>query len=129
MHFHHPVENIEFDIPDRWWIEAGADRFKRSASSFPSSSTPAWPTQLVSIADVTAPRRNKGIVGLGEERTISLLRAMVTGLELPPLEVHQPPDATKFVVRDGFHRYFLSIALGFSKLPVSVRPYFDINTP
>jgi len=57
------------------------------------------------------------------------MRAMVTAEALPPLEVHQKPSARtgRLSVRDGYHRYFLSIALGYKCLPVSLRPYFDFN--
>jgi len=129
MHFHHPAENIEFEIPDSWWYAAGAHNFTPSISAFAASSDANWPTVLVPLAEVSAPRRDPGITGLNEERTISILRAFVTGIVLPPLEGHRPPSSAPnmLAVRDGFHRYFASIAVGFTMLPVSIRPYFDFN--
>jgi len=125
MRFRHPTENIEFEIPDPWWVEAKAHLFERSAASFAASSDPEWPTQLVSIQSVAAPQRDAGIEGLRKERTISIIQAIISGSEVPPLEVHQPPQSERLAVRDGYHRYFISVALGFPMLPVSVRPYFD----
>lgn len=127
MRFRHPAEDIEFDIPDPWWIEANAHLFERSAPSFAASMDAEWPTVLVSIENVTAPRRNAGIEGLQRERTISILQAIVAGTEVAPLEVHKPPQSNCLAVRDGFHRYFISIAFGFPMLPVSIRPYFDFH--
>lgn len=125
MRFRHPTENIEFEIPDPWWVEAKAHLFERSSNSFAASSDPEWPTQLLSIQNVAAPQRDAGTEGLRKERTISLIQAIVSGRELPPLEVHQPPLSERLAVRDGFHRYFISVALSFPMLPVSVRPCFD----
>jgi len=127
MQFQHPIEGFEFEIPDTWWHAAGAHAFTPRRLAYRASSDPAWPTTVVPLAEVTAPRRDKGVVGLHEDRTISILRAFVQDTELPPLESHRPPQATKLAVLDGFHRYFASIAVGFTQLPLSVRPYFDIN--
>ena len=128
MHFHLPVEDVEFEIPDVWWNEASADKHEKAAEAFAALSDTQWPTVLVPIGDVIAPRRDPGIEGLRRERTIAVLRAVIEGTPLPPLEVHRPPGSLRLVVRDGFHRYFVSVALGYSLLPVSIRPYFDFNT-
>jgi hypothetical protein len=129
MQFHHPVEDFEFEIPDAWWFAAGAHMFTPSNSAFSATSDPHWPTVLVSFAEVISPKRDKGVIDLHEERTISILRAFIEGMRLPPLESHRPPppNSSRLALRDGFHRYFTSIAVGFTKLPVSIRPYFDIN--
>ena len=124
-----PHEPIEFDIPDDWWDLANASGFMPSQTAFVASSNSEWPTTLVRIIDVEAPRRDAGVVGLRKDRTVSILRAFFEGTELPPLEVHESPEPRRFRfrVRDGFHRYYVSIAAGFSMLPVSIRPYFDFN--
>ena len=127
MRFHHPVIRIEFEIPDAWLLEANAGLFVRSAPAFAATSDPDWPTELVALANVAVPQRDPGVAGLNRERTVSLLKAIVARSALPPLEAHRPPNATQLAVRDGFHRYFVSVALGFPMLPLSVRPYFDIT--
>jgi hypothetical protein len=128
MHFRHAFEGVEFEIPDSWWYAAGADRFEPSASAYIASSDPKWPTVLVPVSEVAAPQRDPGILGLHEERTISILRAFVEGKALPPLEAHRPAaPMSKLALRDGFHRYYASVAIGFPMLPVSIRPYFDFN--
>jgi hypothetical protein len=129
MRFRHPIENMKFEIPDSWWIEAEAHLFERSTVSFAATSSPKWPTELVSIQYVAIPQRDPGNRILHKERTISLIQAIISGCEVPPLEVHRPPQAGRLAVRDGFHRYFISVALGFPMLPVSVRPYFDLDAP
>ena len=127
MRFAVPLQQVEFEIPDLWWVESGALRFVRRADAFDATSDPAWPTAVVRAEGVIAPKRDAGVVGLIEERARSILQAIVSGQPLPPLEVHPLPLSNLLAVRDGFHRYYLSVALGFPALPVSIRPYFDIN--
>lgn len=126
MLFRHPTEDIEFEIPDAWWHRAMAPSFKRTASSFVASSDPEWPTVLVAVENAAAPKRDAGVEGLREERATSILQAVLAGAAIRPLEVHQPPQSDRLVVRDGFHRYYIPITLGFPMLPVSIRPYFDV---
>ena len=59
---------------------------------------------------------------------LSLLRAMRTGDGVPPIEVHQPPGLQdyRYALRDGFHRFYASAAIGFRCIPIKVLPYFDI---
>jgi len=52
---------------------------------------------------------------------------MTRGVCVPAIQVHMPHGGEKFVVRDGFHRYYLAVALGFTQLPVSIRPYFNFD--
>ncbi len=129
MHYRIAHEDIAFEIPDSWWVSAGAQGFVPQGPAFAASSSPEWPTTLVPLVDVEAPRRTPGVIGLDEDRTVSVLRAFRSAAPLPPLEVHQPPEPKrcKFRVRDGYHRYYASVAAGFECLPVSVRPYFDFS--
>ncbi len=129
MRYRVPHEDIEFEIPDSWWASADAEDFSPHGRAFVASSSAEWPTTLVPVTDVEPPRRTPGVIGLTEDRTVSVLKAFRSGVPLPPLEVYEPPDPKrcKFQVRDGYHRYYASIAAGFELLPVSVRPYFDFS--
>ena len=129
MYYRHPTENIVFEIPDAWFHADRLSNFVHKESAFIATSNPDWPTVLLPVRDIQAPRRNVGVVGLHEDRTKSLLHAFLEGTPVPPLEVNKLHGqiAGQFSIRDGYHRYFVSIALGFTMLPVSIRPYFDIN--
>ena len=129
MDYQHPSEDITFEIPDAWLRATGASNFVPRELAFVATSNPDYPTILLPVSDIQAPRRDVGVRGLHEDRTRSLLRAFVEGTPVPPLEVHRLPEQItgQFSVRDGYHRYFASIALGFTNLPVSIRPYFDFN--
>src|SRR5713226_1528524 len=115
MQYQVPHEGIEFEIPDAWLVSAGAVGFSPAAAAYVASSSEEWPTTLVPLADVEAPHRDAGVIGLHEDRAVSLLRAFRAGIAVPPLEVHEPPEPRRFRyrVRDGFHRYYLSVAAGF----------------
>lgn len=128
MKIRHPFEPIELDLPDSWVNAAGASGFSPRSGAFLAVENSEWPVEAVPVLEVTPPRRNAGIAELQQDRSISILKAMVAGVPLPAIEAfYEPGPLERLNVRDGYHRYFLSIALGFSSLPVSVRPYFNIN--
>ena len=124
-----PHEGMEFEVSDPWLEMAGAKGYSPSTCSYRASSSNEWPTTLVQLSDVEAPRRNPGVAGLDEKRTVCILRAFCGDITLPPLEIDEPPGSRRFRfrVRDGFHRFYLSVAVGVKMRPVSVRPYFDIR--
>lgn len=91
---------------------------------------PAEPlrNRLVPLSLVLPPPRNSGVAGINPDRALAVLRAISSGEPLPPVEVDEPPDIQtpyRYRVRDGFHRFHLSAALGFSHLPVVIKPYFN----
>lgn len=89
-----------------------------------------YPTLVVSLASIRAPVRASGVTDLVRERAVAILRAFVLRKPLPPIRVHYEYGdyGRPLVVRDGFHRYHMSREFGFSCIPVSVWPYFDINS-
>jgi len=122
-------QRIEFEIPDQWWAAAGMNGWKSNASFYVAYSYSQYPTTIVSLSEVEAPIRNKNVAWFNEQRMVDVLRGFRVGDKLPPIEVNELPTDTgfRYRVRDGFHRYYASVAVGFTQLPVSVRPYFDIN--
>jgi hypothetical protein len=102
---------------------AGLSRFRPASAGYGCSDHDA---QLISLSDIQAPLSRSLIVA---ERAAAILAGIAQGLSLPPVEVDEPPGtpARRYRLRDGFHRYHLSLVLGFSHIPVAVRPYFDWN--
>ena len=129
MEFYLQHHDVHFEIPDRWLRASDVKNFSASAASFVASTNITWPTSTVPLIEVGAPIRDFGIKWFDEDRMISVLRGMIHGNVLPPLEAHEPPHTNhfKYKVRDGFHRYYASAALGFDYLPISLRPHFDMN--
>jgi len=117
------------EICNDWYIEAGCDAFTPSDNSFRAQPNENWPVIEIPIDLVRPPKRNPGVERLNRERSISILKAFATGAPLPAIEVDEPPslEGYRYRVRDGYHRFHLSVAVGYSRLPVSVLPYFDID--
>ena len=126
MRFQLPHEALAFEIPDEWLQTANVLSFKPAESAFTASSDSEFPTQRVRLADVKAPERDVGVAWFQRERMVSILRAFASGQVLPPLKVDEPPTQGRFRfrVREGFHRYYASAAVGFPELPVAVIPYY-----
>ena len=82
------------------------------------------PTQLVALLYVAPPKRAPGVPWFDEDRMIQVLQAMCSGIALPPIEVWRGvPGEARLSPRDGFHRFYASVALGFPMLPVAVFKY------
>jgi hypothetical protein len=120
----------EFEIPDAWCDEAGIVGFRATGNAYQASSTADFPTAILALVDVAPPKRQAGVRWFYKDRMVSILKGMVSGSVLPPIKIDRPPvihAPHTYRLRDGFHRFYASVALGFSHLPVSELPYFDIN--
>jgi hypothetical protein len=120
---------IDFEIPDDWLVTAGVSGFKPAAEAYVAEFEPRWPTAIVPLSQVRPPTRNPGVRWFDKGRMESILRALIAGHALPPIDVHEPPERQdyRYALRDGFHRFYASAATGFPCLPVRVLPYFDIT--
>jgi hypothetical protein len=119
-----PKSPCDFEIPDDWWREAGMEGFQPTGACYAHAGIVA----TVSLLQVEPPTRNPDVRpewrGFDRPRLISVLQGVVAGAELPPipLEViangHEfPPAPFIYRVRDGFHRFYASVAAGFSRVP------------
>ncbi|MCC6915426.1 MAG: hypothetical protein IT566_17140 [Rhodospirillaceae bacterium] len=120
---------IEFEIPDDWWQASGMASFRVCAQAYPAGSDPQWPTTFVSFTQLIPPRRNEGVTQFVKDRMMAVLRGIAQRAILPPVPVHQPPNAAagQLQLRDGFHRFYGAAAAGYTHMPVSVLPFFDIR--
>lgn len=112
-------DGTRFEIPERWWIEAGMAGFVPLRNAFPGGTTTEFTADL---ADIEPPRRNAGIdldfQGFRYDRMLSVLMAFVSGTCLPPIPlVSGRSKHFKYVATDGFHRYHAAIAAGFASVP------------
>ena len=55
-----------------------------------------------------------------ERRSASILEAIRAVVPLPPILVFQRTGETGYELLDGYHRFHLSLALGFSSISVAV---------
>jgi hypothetical protein len=119
--------SIEFEIPDEWLHEAGVYNYKPTSEAYEPLSNGERPTEIMSFNNLQAPIRDPGTTWFNKKRMVSLMKGVISGKAMPPVEVHLKPEENKYSVKNGFHRFYMSVALGFKALPVTVRPYFDFN--
>jgi hypothetical protein len=102
--------------------------FVCSAPSFEVVRKPNEPVIMARISMVAPTKRDPAVKGLSEygfaeQRMIDILRALREKTALPPIEVNQQSLSPHcYNLYHGFHRYYASIAAGFSHLPITVVP-------
>jgi hypothetical protein len=116
-------DGCRFQIPDDWWAFAEMDAFSvNGARCFPVD--PEGPDldriELVPLAAVEPPTRNPGVAAFKKAKLMPVLFAVRAGGFLPPIEVCRIPGGERFAYRvsDGFHRYYVSAAVGYPQLPI-----------
>ncbi len=80
-------------------------------------------SEIVAVEEVEPPLREKGF--RNRQSVIEVLTQMRTGEELDPIEVlsREKTRTEKYRVKNGFHRFYLSIAIGYPKLPIMVNDF------
>src|SRR5881628_2272718 len=117
-----------FEIPDSWWKRADMKGFIPKTASFvagePEMDTICREIQIVNLADIEPVTRAIGQGGFFEDRLASILEAIRSDTPLPPIKIHIPrtPIAGGYRYRlyHGYHRYYASIAAGFSEIPACI---------
>ena len=126
MRFPMPSHPCEFEIPDDWITEAGFKGFRAKRPAY--LSTPN--ATLIPIELVEPLFRSVGhpldFHGFSRERMVSLLKGFVADniIEAVPA-IHLPArefcaGTFRYRVCNGVHRYYTSIAAGFSMLPADL---------
>jgi hypothetical protein len=126
MIFNLPQSKYTFEIPDDWWEDGGMVGFTPLLSHYHFDTTGSI---IAPFNEVIPPLRDGDKIWFRDRETvIQLLSMMRTGLLLPPIEVwsKEKKCSERFVVRDGFHRFYLSVAIGYTELPVRINDFdFD----
>lgn len=120
---------IEFEIPLGWWLKSGISGFRPNSNAYASTDNSEWPTAIIRISEIVPPRRADGVRWFDQNRMTAILKCLAKGVPIPPIEVHElpAPNACRYGLRDGFHRFFASAAAGFECVPVEIRPYFNVG--
>lgn len=127
MRFLH--RDVEYSIPDEWWLEVGMADFHSQERSFRPAASP-WPDLPVfevAIGDVQ-PLVRKGTHGVfndnpdagsAHDRVVRILRGFRDGTAIPPIEVARLSggSSVKFKLIHGAHRFYCAVAAGFSSVP------------
>jgi hypothetical protein len=129
----YPMPNFpcEFEIPDDWPAEAGMTVFKPLSLAYRSTPcllAPHAAVELVPLAAVEPPIRSVTVPkdgrGFDHDRLVRILRGFVDGAEIEAIPLFEPqrlseftPHPYKYRTRNGYHRFYASIAAGFMCLP------------
>jgi len=90
---------------------------------------PIFPIKLIPIIEISPIIRALDVHTFVRERAFSILAAIQQNKPLPPVFIDQPINLTppyKFRLYDGFHRYYLSKALGFSHIWAFINPSTEL---
>jgi hypothetical protein len=123
MRFEVPGAKVGFEIPDEWWLFTEMNAFTPSGVFYQPS--PKYPDfDLVPITDIEPPTRDLGYQLFKKYKMVPVLLAFLSQERpLPPVDVVsiEPTGRYRLKVVNGCHRYYASIAVGYTKLPVVVR--------
>jgi hypothetical protein len=117
-----PGQTNQFEIPDDWWVFAEMEGFRPSGGGY--YPPPAGiDFDVVPIAEVEPPARNQGVRAFDKFRLMPVLFAFRS----PECALPAAPGGPyRFKVRNGYHLFYASIAVGYSKIPViqCAPPYY-----
>lgn len=123
MRFQTPRRDIEFTIADGWWAFSEMETFDTGPSSYYPYTPSAKGVQIIELSEIEPPQRDVGIPPFKKYKLVPLLLAFQSPeCELPPIEVCEGHESGyRYRVTNGYHRYYASVAVGYTSLPVIVR--------
>jgi hypothetical protein len=130
--------DLTIELNDAWWVEAGMVGFVPSSRTFRADPSAAEGQTIFEarIGEVAPLRRNPG-VGIfnddhkasAQERVVRLLRGFRNGDAIPPVQLVADAsfEGCRYKITHGSHRFYCSLAAGFTHVPAIVG--FDITAP
>jgi hypothetical protein len=109
-------------IPAKWLSEAGVQDFRPTSKlSFRCDGQ----HRLIALSDIEVPLRISGYSldanGFRHDRMVRLLTGIRDNVSLPAIYIETAdPGQRPYRVRAGVHRYYASLALGFSHVPAEI---------
>jgi hypothetical protein len=125
MEFVTPRDDVKFTIPQDWWSFAEMSNFNCSegVGFYPPLVNDPKNFTTVLIAEIEPPLRTVAGLWFRKYKLMPILFAFQSPECALPLVVLSEDDVNrpyKYKVINGFHRYYASVAVGFSKLPVRI---------
>lgn len=130
MRFAMPIYPCEFELPDEWLAEAGwlddtgCKIFQPGTTAYCSTSD-ATPIELSLIEPLGRHHGyEKDFQGFDRERMVRILAGFVAGDLIEAPEAIELPEREfcrglfRYRICNGVHRYFASIAAGYSMIPL-----------
>jgi hypothetical protein len=124
MKFSTPNADVVFEIPDDWWAFAEMESFdSKGAPCYVPPTCYFEQAELVPLSTVEPPKRDPGTPLFRKYKLLPVLFGLQSPEQvLPPVSVERidVPGKYQFRVKNGCHRFYASVAVGYSKLPVRV---------
>jgi hypothetical protein len=118
MLFEVPSTGRSFEIPDEWWDFCDMRLFKPQSDYFPYDRN-AEPVEVLDLRKVEPPRRDAGMTPFKKYKLVPVLLAFTSPeCALPP--IHAVKTGVGYAVRNGFHRFYASVAVGYQSIPAVV---------
>ncbi len=121
MRFVTPAPGIAFEIPDEWWNFADMADFMPTSEFYPPDTSPF---EKLALAEIEPPARS-GAPLFKKYKLVPVLFAFQSPeCSLPLVQVIELPEPGRYryAVHNGFHRFYGSVAAGFTHLPARVFP-------
>lgn len=116
-------DSKEFKTPEEWdeWLARSGLAGKSLVNDhFVSNGA----KMILDIREICSPVRNPGVICFEEDKMLRILKGIASNESIPPIQVDCPPQGPlPYRVRDGFHRYYASVLLGFRRVPVEIVDY------
>jgi hypothetical protein len=110
------------EIPPEWLAEAGLQTYVATRPSFRCSA----PHVLIALTDIDRMVRVVPLDanGFRRDKMMPVLVGIRDGADIVPPVPVEAISIGRYRLRDGTHRYYASLALGFSHLPCEIcKPY------
>ena len=118
MRFDH--EDFSFCVPDSWWLKAKMAEFEPRTPHYRTDD----PCDLyVSVGEVEPVRRELTYGVFNEEEVVlNIFCGFVENSAIPPVKIKTKPpgSAYPYCLWNGAHRFYCSVAAGFSHVPAVV---------
>jgi hypothetical protein len=120
--------HLRIELDDAWWVEAEMTNFTPASHAFrPDLEKARGETIFEARIDEVAPLQRNPDVGIfndneeatARERVVRLLRGFREGAAIPPvILIGQPATSSfRYKIGHGSHRFYCSLAVGFSHIP------------
>ena len=121
--------DVAIPLDNAWWEEAEMKDFTPSSNRYVVDTSNLQDRRVctIPVLDVVPPRRAPGIPVFNKsvdegisaaERVIRILRGFVAGTPIPPVELVRTLNGPHpYKLTAGFHRFYCSIAAGFTHVP------------
>lgn len=109
--------DFSFCVPDSWWCKAEMEEFEPRTPHYRTDDPNAL---CISVGEVKPVRRELAYGVFHNERTVlSIFRGFVENSAIPPVEIVKLPEGSDYPyqLRNGAHRFYCSVAVGFSHVP------------